>query len=88
MEEDLSDPDCVLSSKNEEENNRQIDLFVSTCKELFAMDGITNLSNSDIKKFLIAKKGHKGKAMDALAASLVYYLLTTRHGARNLELMT
>lgn len=67
-----TDPEMVLGSKNEEENKKQLNLFVTTSRELFSVDGIEKLTDNQITKFLIQKKGHKGKALDALSKTLVF----------------
>jgi hypothetical protein len=70
MESEL-DPEFVLSSKNEDENEAQIKKFIATSRELFAIDNIAALTDLEIRKFLIARKGHRGKALDSLSATLV-----------------
>ncbi|KAI8906438.1 hypothetical protein EDD86DRAFT_173752, partial [Gorgonomyces haynaldii] len=63
------DEDYVLND-NEQENEKQIEIFVSTAKTLFAQDNVSVYSDAEIAKWLIGKKGHRGKALEALAETL------------------
>lgn len=70
MDQEL-DPDFILG-KNNAENERQITLFIATCRELFALDNISQLTDVDIRKFLIARGGHRGKALESISNTLVW----------------
>ncbi|KAI8929277.1 CRAL-TRIO domain-containing protein [Entophlyctis helioformis] len=66
------DPEYVLSGDDEQEKERQIQSFVLTSKMLLTEDGISELSDAEIAKWLFAKGGHRGKAMAALSESLAW----------------
>ena len=70
-----SEEDYVLKSENEAENERQMLNFVITAKELYAADGIRDLTDLEVAKWLVTKKGHRGKALEALSETLVTKLI-------------
>ena len=72
MEASELDSEYVLSGANEREQEIQIKVFVTTARELYQQDGIASLSDADISKYLHSKKGHRGKALEALGETLVY----------------
>ncbi|KAJ3103833.1 Ribosomal RNA-processing protein 7 A [Phlyctochytrium planicorne] len=47
-------------------------MFLSTVRELYKEDNVDVFNDQELAKFLIAQKGHMGKAMSALAETLAW----------------
>jgi hypothetical protein len=72
------DPDDIFTGFDEVERLNQIKVwfrfdktFVTTARALYHADNVDVYEDEEIAKWLIAKGGHRGKALEALAETLV-----------------
>ena len=64
----------MIETDEDLEEFRLVKSFIETARMLYLEDNISNLTDNEITKFLISRDMHQGRALEALAETLVLYL--------------